>query len=434
MSSKVGVRISIPYLHGAYLGLNAVSDAYFLGDGPNCLFDKAAHIHGRHDLFSTLLSCEGAHRVQHSGVNVFNIAGDTEKGLAADLRRVAAQPGCGAVFLGSMPMCSIVGTDYERILREALGAAARPAFVMPRRTSIAGDWLVGYADFLETMAKGMDLSGARPEKDAVAVVGYFMDRNEGDHHGNLRELRRLFGALGLDPVSIWLSGGSYESLREVRRASAIVSLPYGRRAAAELARRLALPLIELELPFGLEASRRFLSGLGRALGREGPAEELARRELDRVVPRLQWTVPHAFLGRRFAFTGDPHAARAFIELIEGLGGRLTAAVVLGNPAHLDEAARGELLARPEVAFQPVTADVSKRWDEIADENRDVVVGSSFPFEHLRRGSRWLEFGYPSEATHFLREEPFLFFEGALAFLSRLANEVTRGLEPEGHGD
>ena len=430
MSSKVGVRINIPYLQGAYLGFNAIPDAYFLGDGPSCIFDKAAHIHGRHDLFSTLLSCDSEHRIQHTGVNVFNIAGDCEGDIAAGLKRIAAFRGCGAIFLGSMPMCAIVGTDYERILRESLEGSGKPAFVMPRRSAVSGDWLDGYAAVMEALATGMDLEQAKPEPKTAALVGYMMDRNEGDHLGNLREIERIFSALGLGLATIWLSGRPYADLRDVRRAGKIITLPYGRKAGKILARRLGVPVVEAGLPFGLEATRRFVELLGREFGREALAREFIERELDAVVPKLEWTVPHAFLNRRFAFSGDPHLAACFVEQIESLGGKMSGMIVIGGDYHLSPEQKQALERRPGTLFEPLPDDVREQWGKLAEDGADLVVGSAFAFGQVRRGRKWLEFGYPSEETHFLRDEPFLGFQGALGFLSRTANEVSRGLNEE----
>ena len=425
--AKVGVRVSIPYLQGAYLALNAIPDAYFLGDGPSCIFAKAEHIHGRHDLFSSLLSCDSRHRAQHTGVNVFTIAGDCEGKIAQALRTVAGYPGCGAVFMGSMPMCSIVGTDYERITRETLAGCAKPHFVMPRRSAVSGDWLDGYAGMLEVMAQGMDLASAKPEPGRVALVGYLMDRNEGDHLGNLKELSRMLGALDLEPASIWLSGRPYEDLREVRRASAVVSLPHGRQAARILARRLGVKLVEAELPFGLEASRRFLEQLGREFGREERARDFIAAELDAVAPRLEWTVPHAFLGRRFALGIDPHYAPGFVEMLEGLGGIVSSLVLDAGPHHLPEAQRRALGERPECLFEPLPDELRAAWGEDRAGKSDLFVANGFVFRQIHRGLKWMEFGFPSECTHYLAEEPFLGFRGALCLLSRMANEVVRGL-------
>ncbi|MDD5627847.1 MAG: nitrogenase component 1 [Elusimicrobia bacterium] len=424
-SGKIGVRINIPYLQGAYLALNAVPDAYFLGDGPSCIFAKAEHIHGRHDLFSTLLSCDSEHRVQHTGLNVFNIAGNCEGAITDALRRIAAWPGCGALFMGAMPMCAIAGTDYERLLREA--RTGKPAFVIPRRSALSGDWLDGYAGVLEALASGLDLSGARPGRDQVAVVGYFMDRNEGDHQGNVRELERILRALGLQAASIWLSGRPYESLRAARQASAVLSLPHGRTAARVLARRLGVRVVEAGLPFGLEGSRRFVELLGREFKRPERARDFIAAELDAVIPRLEWTVPHAFQNRRFAFAGDPHYAAGFAELIEELGGRVAGTLVVGGAHHLSAEQRRFLEARPQTAFEPLPPEVREAWNELAGGAADLIVGSAFAFQEVSAGRRWMEFGYPSESTHFLRDEPFLGFRGALGFLSRAANELVKGL-------
>ena len=426
-SDKFGVRINIPFLHGAYLALNAIPDAYFLGDGPSCLFDKAAHIHGRHDLFSTLLSCDSGHRIQFTGVNVFNIAGNLEAEIKAMIRTLADSSRCGVFFMGSMPMCTIAGTDYERLLREALVGCGKPALLMPRRSAVSGDWLDGYAAVLESLASSIDIRGAKPQPENVALVGYFMDRNEGDHWGNLKELERMLRALGLNPISTWLSGKPYEELRKARHAGAIISLPHGRKAGRLLSKRIGARLVEAELPFGLEASRRFMEHLGREFGRKELARDFIARELDEVVPRLEWVVPHAFMGRRFAFAGDPHYAVGFAEQIEDLGGRIEGTIVLGGAYHLSEPQRRMLERLPATTFEPTPKEIIQRWGRFAAGGVDLIAGSAFAFREFEPGPRWLEFGFPSECTHFLRDEPFLGFQGALGFLSRAANEVVRGL-------
>lgn len=417
-----GIRLNPPFLDGVYLGINALPDAYFLGDGPGCLFSKAERVHGRHDLFSTLLSCEGEHRLNHTGIDAFNVAANTEAAIADALRALAARPGCGALFMGSMPVCAIVGSDYARIMRDALAGTTTPSFLVPR--AISADWLDGYAAVLEALASGMDLGGAKRRPGTVALVGYLMDRNEGEHRGNVRELERMTRALGLEPASVWLSGRPYEHLREARHAEAVISLPHGRRAAAALAGRLGVPLIEAELPFGLEGTRRFMELLGREFKREDRARAFIDAELDGAAPRLQWAVPHAFLRRRFAFAGDPHYAPGFTELVEELGGKVTGLLLTGAARHLSPESARDLERRCAVEFEPTTKEAALG---AFARGADLVVTSTLAFEAARPAAPWLEFGYPSDYTHFLRDAPFLGFPGALAFASRLANEVVKGL-------
>lgn len=427
MSRAPGVRFNLPFLHGLYVAFNAVPDAYFLGDGPSCVFAKAEHIHGRHDLFSTILSCASDHRVQYTGVNVFTIAGNFESQISAALKRISKWPDCGVIFTGAMPMCSIAGSDYERILREALDGCGKPSFLIPRRSSVTGDWIDGYAGALEVLASGMDLGGAKAEPGTVSLVGHLMDRNEGDQLANVAELERMTRALGVEPVSIWLSGRPYAHLREARRAETIVSLPYGRKAARVLAKRLDSRLIEAELPFGLEASRRFMELLGRRLGREDEARAFVKREFDEIVPRLEWSVPHVFENRRFAFAGDPHHAVGFAELIEEVGGKVVLTIVMGGEGHLGEEGRRSMKERPGTLFEPDRAQLRRLFAEATRGEADLLVCNSLGVRYINPTVPWIEFGFPSEHVHFLHDEPFLGFQGALAFLSRAANEVAKGL-------
>jgi nitrogenase molybdenum-iron protein alpha/beta subunit len=231
----------------------------------------------------------------------------------------------------------------------------------------------------------------------------------------------------LDPASIWLSGRPYEDLRRVRGASAIVSLPHGRKAGQILARRLGIRLVEAELPFGLEASRRFMEQLGREFKREQQARSFISAELDLIAPRLQWTVPHAFLDRRFALGLDPQYAPGFTELLEGLGGVVAAVALDAGVHHLTEPQRRDLQGRPNCICEPLPDELRAAWRSDRDGKFDLVVANGFVFRQIDRGFKWMEFGFPSECTHFLADEPFLGFTGALRLLSRIANEVVRGL-------
>ncbi|MEK7232956.1 MAG: nitrogenase component 1 [Elusimicrobiota bacterium] len=423
--SRPGVRFNQPFLHGLYLALNAVSDAYFLGDGPSCVFAKGEHIHGRHDLFSTLLSCASDHRIQYTGVNIFSIAGNFEAQIGAALKRIAGWPDCGVIFTGAMPMCAIAGSDYERIMREALAGCDKPSFLIPRRSSISGDWLDGYGGALAALASGMDLARARPVPGTAAIVGYLMDRNEGDHQGNVRELERMLRALGIESVSLWLSGRPYEHLRQARRAGAVISLPHGRAAARILAERLGVKLIEAELPFGTGATRRFMEKLGREFGREAEARDFIAKECGAAQRQAREFISRAVAGRRFAFAGDPHYAWAFAEFIEESGGRIAASVVMGGEEHLPEVRLRELKKWSGPVFEPNRVELHRYFAETTRWEVDLLVCNSFGLTYIKPKVPWLEFGFPSEHAHVLNDEAFLGFKGAHSFLSRMGGEMMK---------
>ncbi len=424
MPEELGARFNQPYLIGVYLAINAIPDVSLLVDGPGCIFAKARRIHGTHDLGSTLLSCDGRHRIHYTGADLISIASDFEEQIVDGLRLTAEQPCCQAVLLSSLPLCTITGTDYSRLIREAESGLHKPIFHVPGR-SLSDDWLGGYAAVLEALAEGIDLEGGRQEAGNVAIVGYFMDRTEGDHRGNITELKRMLRALSLNPCSIWLSNEPYEALREVRHAGTIISLPHGRRAAKILAQRLEARLVEADLPFGLEGTRRWIDEVARPHDRTGEAEGFIHRELGAVIPRLEWVVPQVFLNRKFAFMGDPCYATAFVDLVEELGGSVRGMFLAGREMNPSGAESERSPMSPTPFFLPREPDLGGAWKIVEEAGVDLLVANTEALELFRPSVPWIEWGYPSHHTHFLAEEPFLGFKGCLAFVTRLANEITR---------
>ena len=418
-------RLKYPHTMGIFLAINAIRDAYLIMDGPSCSFNRGLMVHGRHDWASTLLSCTGYHRIQFGGVNVNTVATNYEALVRERVEEVARQPHSKVILVSSLPMCNIAGMQYDRVLRDSRGS--KPAFEVPGN-SLSGDWLEGYGDVLSILADGIDFSGARPDDDAVAVVGYLMERCEGDHKGNVAELERLLAGLGLRAASVWLSDRPYEHLRAARHARTIVSLPCGRRAGATLARRLGVRLIETELPFGLAATQEWLRRVGDATGRRERAEAFIEAELARVTPRLEWAVPFSFLGKRLVFLGEPNLYPGLLDIAEEVGLELAGSFltgILGPRPAADKAPPEPKLPGP--FFEPRVTDARALWAELVGGGVDMLISNSDGLSSLRPDCAWLEMGFPSIGTNALRDEPFLGFEGWLSLLHRLSNAATRPL-------
>jgi len=429
-ANEMGQRFNPPYLVGAYLAVNAIPDVALLVDGPSCVFAKARLIQGRHDLASTLLACDGRHRVHYTGTDVTRITVHDGARVVEALRRVARQPGIEAVLLGSLPLCSVAGVDYDRLLRDAASDLTVPLLELPGR-SLADDWLGGYSAVLEALAKEIDLAGGAPRADRVAVIGYLMDRNEGDHRGNLAELRRMLEALRLEPTAIWPAGESLGPLAAVRDAATLIALPHGRAAARVLARRLGVPVIETGLPLGLAGTRRWLEQVARACDRQAQAEDFIRSELDEVVPRMEWVVEHALVGRCLAYAGDPHYAVPLRELIAEVGGSIAAMFLGGSASHLAEEERAALEGVDTLMFEPLEPAMQEAWRRVEQQGVDLLVTNTRGLELLQPGGPWIEWGYPSHHNHVLQDEPFLGFRGALALYNRMTDAIVQGAAGKG---
>ncbi|MBI5503059.1 MAG: hypothetical protein HY907_22630 [Deltaproteobacteria bacterium] len=412
-----GARLNLPYLIGVCLAVNALRDVWLVVDGPDCAHFKGQFIFGKHDWFSTLYRVDGRHRIVFTGTNAQNVTGNRDRWIERVIRRAMLDE-AGAVLVTSMPMCGITGAQYDRII--AGMDATLPVLEVPGH-SLRGDWLDGYAETLAAIARGKKLPRTRRRKDAVALVGYLLDRNEGDHAGNLVELRRVLAGLGLELVSVWPGGGPWSELDAAAAAGTIVSLPYGRVAARALAGRTGARLVETGVPLGLDGTRRWVEALGAACGRPRQAERFADAECRRIAARVGKLVPFYFLNRGAALIADPHLLGGLAGLCRDLGMRVRFAASVGREAHAPEELRGELAPGVAVRHElPMSALGPERLEEAGLGEGDLAVANAELAHGLLRRLSVVDFGVPSCFHHALAESPFLGFEGALRRVERMA--------------
>ncbi len=404
------------YSIGVMLAVNAVTDAFLLLDAPVCAQWRAGYVHGSHDATSTLWDPSGVHRVQVSCTTTELIVSGNQEDLSRRMRRMAAVPGCGAVMAVGFPLASISGMLYKTIWRNLKPAPKVPFFQIDGG-NIALDWLDGYAHTLRALARGLALPKRRRRSKDVAIVGYMFDRAERDHAANIAELKRMLAGLDLNLVSVWPGGVGIEELKAVASAGTILSFPYGREAAAVLAKRLGASLVECRLPLGLSDSADWLVEVGAALGCRAKAKAFNEAELGRITPRLSWATAEIFLHSRFVFSGDPVLLRPLARQLSDVGGKMLAAITMGGAHHTKELGAWDDLPFS-VHEAPYAATLEKVMRGLTKENSiDCFIGTTdFPM-------RTVELGYPSFHSHAFSDRPYLGFEGAACLLSRLAEEL-----------
>jgi len=420
------LRCNFPGSIGQLLAVNAVPDLALLLDGPSCGFHKGELIAGNHDLTSTLLDAAGDHRIATTDADVFNIARDRREVIAGRIDALRRHPDHGLVLVSALPMASVVGVQYDALIDGLEPAPDAAPVVRVEADAFDADWLEGYAAALDVVASRLDLAGAAPVHDRAVVVGALVDRGEGDRRADLGELADLLSGLGLETTALLPgSGGFAGDLRRAAGAGVVVSLPYARRAARTLARRLDATLIETDLPVGLEGTSRWLRTVGAATGREGAAEDLIERRLARIVPRLEWVVPHHLLHRRLAFVGDPFLAAGLADMGGELGFEIAEAFVLGKERHRERLVEPDALP-DRTHWQPPAARVTRRLRELhADRPLDLVVTNTH-YLHLTRaaGLPFLDLGFPDALTHHLTPAPTLGYTGTLHLAQRLMNRLS----------
>jgi nitrogenase molybdenum-iron protein alpha/beta subunit len=388
----------LPFLNGVYIAVDAVDGAFLIVDGPYCVFTKAEMQYG-HNIRCRLIPPLGRSRVVHTAAKtgmeeVTSLSIDRRAGVERIFAEVCGYREAKVVLTTSFDFHELLNFPLPEIAREYSARSGKPVCHVPSG-SLSGDWSDGYARTCEALARQITLSRGRAVKDNVAIVGYLFDRREPDHAGNLRELRRLLVALGLDLDSVWLSGKGLPHLRAIERASVILAFPYAREAARVLGARLRVRVIDVELPLGLTGTQRFLTSLGAAMRRQEMARRCTRRE---VAAAIRDTKPHVWRvirGRTACLQHlhDPHLRGALAELCADLGVGL-----------LDS------------------------WDgpgpQAAAGQAPLLIGSlvgeqSSPF------CIPIHFGYPNFVDHPVVERPFLGFAGYRHWVDRISAAILR---------
>lgn len=425
-----------PFLIGQYMATNAIPDAYSVVDGPDCLFFKAEYIHGKHDIQSTLLDVFGNHRIALTNVNAGNVAKSHGDAVLKKIKQIDALPNSSLIMVTSLPMVTIIGTQYDTLVRDAQPETTARLIDCPGR-SLQGDWLTGYSDVLQALASNMDITDGEPDARKVAIVGYLMDRTEGDHTANVKELERMVGALGLELVTTWLSGQPYSKLCEIRYAGTILAFPLGRKAAHIMAKRTGARVIEVDVPFGLSRSRKMIDALAKATGTEEQARGLVDRELHAMIPKVEWMVPHVFVGKKIGFSGPADYLGGFLQIAQELGAEVVHLSAPCSGKHLQEDLTEECPNPPPVLFEPKLVAIEKELQRINERGIDLILCNS----ELRRlmsfgpHTATLEFGFPSFFYHPLSDQPFIGFRGWLYFVDRMAAALMRDtsqFQQQGH--
>lgn len=401
---------ALPYQLGVYLAANAVSDAALVVDGPNCSIPKAEYVYGNHDIRSTLFSPSGEHRLFYTMSGPLRQSGNPESRISVLLDSAASSGLFGVIMVTALPFMKLAGMDYDGLAGRARGRT--PVTEVPAG-SLEGDWLDGYSRALAALAKALPPGRPRRRRRTVALAGYLMDRNEGDHAANIRELRGLLAMCGLELVSVFPDGGNFAGLSAALSAEVVVSLPYGREAAALIAARSGARLVEAGLPVGVSGTTAWLGAVCGAAGVR-PGKKVAEAEAGALADLRPARAP--LLGKPAVFAGDPYLFTALRGFMKELGMR-------PDTAFCDCAHRRLAGGTARVMFSPSLEKARLTAAGLSGfEKPAVLVGNSFArTEALVPGVPFVELGFPSYGFHCLTAKPFLGYAGAVLLAERLLN-------------
>ncbi len=412
------------FFDGLFIATNAVPDACIVLDCPNCGCDKPGKTGVNHDLESSLLSRNG-HRADYSTLQANDLVMGTEEKLRAKVMETVEKRRPAIVLIAQSSAVLLMGQDIEATAAELEAETGVPVVAVPSNT-LSGDYLDGYGAAVEALARKAPLDVSRRRPGSVAIVGHFMDRMEEDQQSNLRELRRICGALSIPVASVWLSGRVYADLLSVSDADRILTFGYGAGAGAALAARLGCELTECAPPIGLDGAARWTRSLAGLFDRGKEAGDFISRELDEAVPRLEWVVRREFVNRNAAIAADPFIAPGLISFLSELGMNIRSVVLRTRR----QSAAGPVTAALESAGQsagiivdPAYPEVEEEWSGLrSKEKLDFILATGNERDIAKPlGVPFLELGYPSYVRHALFDAPWLGFRGAVWLADAMFN-------------
>lgn len=264
-----------------------------------------------------------------------------------------------------------------------------------------GDWVDGWRAALDALAESIYLEPRDGNPRSVAVVGSPFFRNEGDARGNVAEIKRLLvDGLDLDVVSMWPDGGDIAALGRAGRANTIISMPYGRCASSTIAARTGARVIEVGLPIGLGGTTDWLEELGEAFGVTDIVATFIESELDRVVPRFEWVVPHYLIHRKVFVLQDGPMASAIAKALDETGCDVMGVVTTGGLCECNQ-----------LTEFPDSADI---W--IASR---PGIGMA-----MTRMAAVVEIGFPSSGTHYINNYGWLGYVGFAGLVETMINRIS----------
>ena len=419
---KVPLTYIAPYMDGVFLAVNAIPDSYLVYHVPDCGYFKDEKITASHDLFSNLLRWDKMNRIVRTNIGTRDFIMGGEGKLAKKLLQVVRRDKPSVVFVARSNTVLLSGEDVEPIVREAEKKAGVP-FVLIPEWKIDMNYVTGYGDALDGYLAKLEFSEVSGKRPVVAVTGYMYERHEGDHQGNIAELKRMLSALGFN-AQVFLDGQPCKRHRETSKPVAVVDLNSDWEGGRELAQKIEGPYIDAGLPLGIEGSLSWISKVAQELNVEKRAAQFIDSEMKILAPRLQWLLPSRFFGCNVALFADHRLLKPLGAFLEELGMNVigtgcTSQDALNNP---------ESESHPALPY-PSLPIHSNKLREFAIQARkrgdlDLVIGNALIRQTLANlFIPVVEMGYPSNFHHDLLPRPTLGFQGVLGVIERMLNSL-----------
>jgi len=341
----------------------------------------------------------------------------------------------------SVTFLDLTGDDYSDACRKAGEELSCPVLYVPA-AGYDGDLFAGYASALVGLVGSLDWSLPITHPKRVAVLGYLFDRYEGDHQGNLMQLKGLLKGIGLELGPVLLSGKPYADLADTPMCGMLIQFPYVARRAKRLKRLSKRDLVAVDMPIGFRGTSNFLRVVGEDAGVDPKRIEAYITKKTAAVMSSVNILADRLRGLRVAIFADLPLCAGLISLLDEFG--ITTVLVgirgtsLGGAPALhetlgrygcDTAENLEIIEHPSIrqaAHSVWELYQAREIDGVLCSSTELCGISRVFTDHadevdIRSGQSlfYVEIGFPSHRHHVIVPQPFMGFGGVVVMAQRI---------------
>ncbi len=337
-------------------------------------------------------------------------------------------------------MAEVIGDDLNGFIKNAKEKGSVPQdFDVPHAHTPAfvGSHITGYDNALKGILEHFWEGQERQPNDRINFIGGF----DGFAVGNLREIKRLFGLMGVEHTILadnsdvfdtptdgqfrmYDGGTGLEDARAALNAKATVSMQeFCTEKTLNYCKERGQEVVALNHPVGVKGTDRFLMEIARLTGKPIP-EEIAK-ERGRLVDAIADSQSHIH-GKKFALYGDPDLMLGLTEFLLELG---------AEPVHVLSTNGGkEWEARVQALFDGspfgkgchvyAGKDLWHMRSLLFTEPVDFLIGNTYA-KYLERdtGTPLIRIGFPIFDRHHHHRYPVWGYQGGMNVLVKILDEI-----------
>ena len=410
-------KLPVTYLNGILLWINAINDSYLWIDSPDCFFFKVDIIYWNHDLNSNLKMANWEHRIFTTISDVDNVIWNRNDLFIETLNRLVNREIVKLCFVSSMPMSQLIWVDYDWIINDVKKGINKPIFNIPSK-SMTDCWLDWYSDLLFSIAKNIEVKKWLWNKNNVAIIWNLYDRNEWDCIGNIKELKNIFKWLWLKVVSIWLEGWNYYDILNVYKAWTIISLPYWRKAAKKIAKKLGIELLHLDLPFWISNTINFIKEVWDYFNINiNKVDNFIYEELNirNNIWIMKCWIYRTLFNKNISFYWDPYLLNWLIDISNTFWLNIKEVFIHWDNKHL----KNNLSNNYEKNIEKMFINLQDNINSV-----DLFISNKANIFNNIDNIKILEFWFPSYTYHCFSDQSFYWIRGWINFINRIYNKLS----------